>query len=151
MLYVIFHLGEERYALPATHVAEVLPLVEIRRVPQAPRGVAGVFNRRGALVPLLDMNEIVLGSPARQWLSSRILLVKDPVEGQHCGLLVERATETIRRDPAQFLTSSVESPTAPFLGPISTDESGMVQRIELDRLLSPQLRSQLFGTAWEAT
>jgi chemotaxis-related protein WspB len=56
MLFLLFQLGEERYALDTSHVAEVLPLVAITPIPQAPTGVAGLFNYRGAPVPAIDLS-----------------------------------------------------------------------------------------------
>jgi len=47
MLFLLFQLGQDRYALEASRVIEVLPLVSLKRIPQAPRGVAGLFNYRG--------------------------------------------------------------------------------------------------------
>ncbi len=37
----------------------------IKQIPQAPPGVAGVFNYRGAPVPVIDLSELALGRPAR--------------------------------------------------------------------------------------
>lgn len=144
-MYLVFHLGAERYALPTKHVVEILPRVEVRRIPQSARGVAGVFNYRGTLVPLIDLSELVLGEETRPWLSSRIVLVRDAQEGHLLGILVERATETVHRDPVSFVNSGVEAPSAPYLGAVATDENGVLQLIDLDRLLSGPLRELVFS------
>ena len=47
MLFLVFQLGQDRYALDTGTVAEVLPLVEITPIPLAPAGMAGLFNYRG--------------------------------------------------------------------------------------------------------
>ena len=36
MLFLLFELGTDRYALDALQIAEVLPLVAIKRIPRAP-------------------------------------------------------------------------------------------------------------------
>ena len=64
MLFLIFELGADRYALQAAHIAEVLPVVRIKRVPHAPPGVIGVFDYHGAPVPVIDLSELTLGRPA---------------------------------------------------------------------------------------
>jgi hypothetical protein len=53
----------------------VLPLVALQRIPEAPRGVAGLFNYRGEPVVAVDLCELILGRPARPALSTRILVV----------------------------------------------------------------------------
>ena len=55
MLFLTFQLGVDRYALDAKRVAEVLPLVDIKQIPHAPAGVAGVFNYRGTPVPVIGI------------------------------------------------------------------------------------------------
>jgi chemotaxis-related protein WspB len=143
MLYLLFQLGDERYVLEARQVIEVLPLVAVRDIPQAPRGVAGVFNYRGAPVPLIDLSALAIGRPAQRWLSTRIVLVRDGE--QLLGLLAERVTETVRREPSDFVASPVEAAAAPYLGAVATDEHGLIQRIELEKLLSGTLRAALSG------
>jgi chemotaxis-related protein WspB len=44
MLFLVFQLGTDRYAIEAAQVVEVLPLVNAKHIPRAPRGVAGLFN-----------------------------------------------------------------------------------------------------------
>jgi chemotaxis-related protein WspB len=44
VLFFLFQLGEDRYALDALQIAEILPLVGVKRIPQAPTGVAGVID-----------------------------------------------------------------------------------------------------------
>lgn len=108
MLFVLFQLGQNRYALDARQVAEVLPLVVVTQIPQAPAAVAGVFNYRGAPVPAIDLSQLTLGRPVRRRLNTRIVLVHYPDVGgamRLLGLIAERATETLRREPADFTAS----------------------------------------------
>src|SRR2546421_10050690 len=75
MLFLLFQLGTDRYALEASRVVEVVPLLELKRLPQAPEGVAGIFNYRGQPVPAVDLCALTLGQPARKRLSTRIIIV----------------------------------------------------------------------------
>jgi chemotaxis-related protein WspB len=142
MLFVLFHLGRERYALDTSHVVEVVPLLALKRFPQAPRGVAGVFIYRGRPVPALDLCELTLGRPAVEHLSTRILIVNhspSPAPEQLIGLIAERVTETIRREPGEFVDAGVKLAGAPFLGPVLKDDQGMIQLLCADKLLQQGL------------
>ena len=75
MLFLVFQLGTDRYAIEAAQVVEVLPLVKSKHIPHAPLGVAGIFDYHGAPVPLIDLAELALGKASRQWMSTRIILV----------------------------------------------------------------------------
>ena len=52
---LVFVVGSRSYALPAASVAEVVRCVAITELPGAPRAVEGVVNRRGTVVPVLDL------------------------------------------------------------------------------------------------
>lgn len=143
MLYLLFQLGGQRYALETSRIVEVMPLVVVHPVPHAPPGVAGMFVYRGAALPLIDLSALVVGQPSPSCFSTRIVLVRGA--GYLFGLLVERATETIRRDFADFAAAPLG--TAPYLGGVATDERGLLRRIELDGLLSTSLRELLVSSA----
>lgn len=150
MLFLLFHIGADRYALAARDVSEVLPLVALKQVPRAPRGIAGLLNYRGQSVPVLDVSLLATGQPAAQRVSTRVLVTHAQVPGpaggteeKWFGLLVERATETIAKEPGDFVPAGVAPAGARYLGPVAPDPRGFIQRIEFDVLLNDELRAAL--------
>jgi chemotaxis signal transduction protein len=75
MLFLLFQLGRDRYAVEARRVVEVVPLLNLKTIPQAPKGVAGMIVYRGRAIPALDLCELTSGRPARAHLSTRILII----------------------------------------------------------------------------
>ncbi len=153
MLFVLFHLGPDRYALEASRVVEVVPLLALKRLPQAPRGMAGMFIYRGRPVPALDLCELTVNRSAIEHLSTRIIIVNhsDPPEPVRLiGLIAERVTETIRREPKDLVDAAVQFPAAPFLGPVLMDDRGMIQLITTQKLVREELRELLFHPIPEA-
>jgi chemotaxis-related protein WspB len=147
MLFLVFELGADRYALDVRQVAEVLPLVSLKRIPQAPATIAGLFDYRGAAVPAVDVSQLTLGRSAERRLSTRIILVNYPdATGvpRLLGLIAERTTRTVRRDAADFVYSSVASDAAPYLGPVATDGGGLLQWVDAHTLLPASIRDMLF-------
>jgi chemotaxis-related protein WspB len=147
MLFILFQIGRDRYALSARSIIEVLPLMNLKRVPCAPVGVAGVFNYRGTPVPVVDLNEMMLGEPAARRLSTRIILVIYPLDALHpraLGLIAEHATNMIQRSLQDFIETGVESDSARYLGRVTNDTGGLIQWIEVERLLTPEVRDVLF-------
>ena len=154
MLYLLFQLGADRYALEVSRVVEVVPLLDLRRLPQAPKGVAGVFNYRGLPVPAVDLSELTLGQPSSERLSTRIIVVKHAdAAGQErlLGLVAENATETLRADPLSFVDSGVRLDAAPYLGPILMDGKGPVQLLHEQRLIPESVRQTIFSELCAAT
>ena len=147
VLLLLFKLGNDRYALNASQVVEVLPLVSLKKVPQALPGVAGVFSYHGDPVPVIDLCELVLGKPASPRLSTRIILVKYPTRGREdrvLGLIAEQATETVKRELDDFTSPGVAADGAPYLGPVVTDSRGLIQLVEVAKLLPGPVRDVLF-------
>jgi len=60
------------------------------------------------------------------------------------GLLAEHVTETMRRALSEFRESGLELPEARWLGPVTPHEGGLVQWIQVEQLLTPELRELLF-------
>jgi len=148
MLYLLFHIGKDRYALEARHVVEVIPFVALKKVPHAPRAVAGIFNYRGQPVPALDLCELTFGCPARERLSTRIILAKCPdPSGQNLllGLIAEQATEMMRRDEHDFLDTGVKVGAVPYLGPVIMDDKGVIQLLHAQYLLAEGVRELLLA------
>lgn len=153
MLFLVFQLDAERYALEAAAVAAVLPQLEVRRLPQAHPAVAGVFGYRGEVVPLVDLCRLALGRPARAAMSTRIVLA-DYLDrngaARRLGLLAERVLDTVRLQPQDFVPSGVDQPQARYLGPVARDAHGLLQRIGVRELLPEDVHELLFQQAAEA-
>lgn len=148
-LFLVFHLGSERYALKATEVAEVLPRLSLKPIAHAPAWVAGIFAHRGAMVPVIDLCALTLGTPAQARTSTRLVLVNYQPQPQGpvrwLGLILEQATETLRCAPADFQPYGLKTPLAPYLGPVRADEQGLMQWIGVADLLPEDVRSVLFS------
>ncbi|KAB2646733.1 MAG: chemotaxis protein CheW [Verrucomicrobia bacterium] len=143
MLFVLFHLGQERYALEAACVVEVVPLLALKQVPKSPRGVAGVFIYRGRPVLAVDLCKLTLGRPAQENFSTRIILInhgnKPGEQQQLVGLIAERVTETLRREKSDFINPSLQTSSSPFMGPVLMDAKGMVQVVNPGQLILEEL------------
>ena len=154
MLFLLFQLGQDRYALQATRVIEVLPMVDLKKIPDAPKGVAGLFNYRGRPVPAVDLSEMTLGRPADAKYSTRIIVVNYPDENGRnhpLGLIAEHATEIIQRESGEFVEPGLKLGGAPYLGPVLMDSRGVIQWVHEQRLLPEHARDLLFCETLEQT
>ena len=148
MLFLLFQLGEDRYALEAGRIVEVLPFVALKRLPQAPPAVAGVFNYRGQPVPAVDLCALATGQAARERLSTRMVIIRyRPEDGSErlLGLVAENATQMLRKSAKDFVDPGVSIRAAPYLGPILMDGEHPIQWVDTQRLLSEQVRELLFS------
>ena len=96
--WVIFRLAEQEYALPLERVGEVLRMVAITPLPEAPAWLAGVINLRGRVIPVIDLR-LRLGLPPRALgLNTPIIVVEHG--GRQMGLIADAAVEVLER-PAE--------------------------------------------------
>jgi chemotaxis-related protein WspB len=147
MLFLLFQLDNDRYALPAAQIAKVLPLVELKLIPDAPEWVAGVFSYQEAPVPVIDVSMLALGRPAQRRLSTRTVLVHYPhsgVQSHLLGLIVEKTTQTLQCDPDAFTAYGVDNVGARYLGPVLADPRGLIQWIKVTDLVPKPVQAQQF-------
>jgi chemotaxis-related protein WspB len=138
MLMLLFYVGDERYALESRHVVEVVPLVALKKLHHAPDYVAGLFNYRSRIVPVIDLCKLLRGNPCRAHLSTRIVLVNylDSDRTPHLlALMAERVTETLNKSDTEFVDLEIAVDAAPYMGKIITDEQGMIQCVRVEYLL----------------
>ncbi|WP_058542951.1 chemotaxis protein CheW [Pseudomonas fluorescens] len=148
MLFLVFCIGHERYALQAIDVVEVLPRLPLKPIAQAPSWVAGVFAWRGTVVPVIDLCALTFGHSAKARTSTRLVLVRYQGDtqqtGQVLGLILEQATDTVRCDPADFKPYGLDNRQAPYLGPVREDAQGLLQWVRVNDLLDESVRALLF-------
>ena len=155
MLILHFYIEDSCYALEYTQVVEVVPMVALRKIPHAPDYVAGLFNYRGRIVPVIDLRHLAQDHPCRAYLSTRIILVNYPGKDGDVhilGLMAERVTETTDKQDAAFADSGIKIEQAPYLGKIAVQEDGeeMVQYIRVEHVLPEALSDVLFADQKEA-
>lgn len=167
MLFLLFELDGERYALDAREIARVLPLAPVRAHPGTPEWIAGLIEHEGVPVPVVDLALLALGRPARALMSTRLVLVYDrfvpdaiaqrslsqrPASQRFIALLIECATRTQAFAATAFKDGGIATPEARWLGPVARDEQGFVQWVKVDQLLDARVRALLFPDppSWQA-
>ncbi|HOC59481.1 MAG: purine-binding chemotaxis protein CheW [Syntrophaceae bacterium] len=147
MLMLQFQAGGDRYGINITKVIEVAPFIRLRRIPHAAQEVAGTFNYRGLLTPVIDLTFLLTGKLSKERMSTRIVLLShegDDGRLHVLGMMAESMTEMIRFRPSDLQAPVVSVSGAPYLGDILFDERGSVQMIEIEKLLTRDLLFSLF-------
>ena len=153
MQFLVFHLGKDRYGLSTQHLVRVLPLMELKQMPGTPGFVAGLMNFHGDPVPVIDVCALACGTPCTLHFDTRILLVDYRAgDARHLlGLIVERVAGMKDIDPATFSGAGVSASNAPFLGKVASDDGSILQLVDIEHLLTPEVRAILFQRHSEVT
>jgi chemotaxis-related protein WspB len=145
MIIITLSIGEEKYAIRADNVIEIVPIIKLKPLPMAESYIAGIINYRGKPIPVIDMCQLLDNRPCAHLLSTRLILIRiDGNEDNPLGLITEKATETQSRREDEVMDSNIKIENAPFLGGILHDDDGMIQLLDINKLLSKKIRDTLF-------
>jgi purine-binding chemotaxis protein CheW len=93
VILLVFRIESREHALPVEEVVEVLRMVAATPLPEAPPWVGGVINRRGQVVPLIDVRSR-LGAPRREPRPSDAIIVVR-IDEVLTGLVVDEVVEVL--------------------------------------------------------
>jgi len=123
---VSFNIGEEEFGVNILQVQEIIRMLEVTRVPNAPEYIDGVINLRGRVIPIIDLRRR-FGMPRKEHdKNTRIVVVE--LEGQVVGFVVDAVSEVLR------IQRSVTEPPPSLVGGVREEYITAVGKLE-DRLL----------------
>jgi purine-binding chemotaxis protein CheW len=129
-----FIVGEVAYALPITHVQEIVSPLPLTELPHSPDAVAGVADHRGQVIPIVDLRSRFRLAKVGDRRRAKWILVR--IEERTFGLAVDRVTDV-------FGTGGVEIRPAPALGGgedsrgivgVTSYEGGLVFVLDVSKL-----------------
>jgi len=139
MLFLLFQIGENRYALETSSVVEVIPMVFLKKVHNVPGYMAGFFNYRGMVVPAVDFSYLVKREASHLYLSTRIIILKysDQQNKEHyLGLIAEQVTETFNKPISELIEPDMNSVKSTYLSKIIIEGNEIIQCIQVQDLFS---------------
>ncbi len=98
--YLIFYIDNQQYGIDVLHVREIVGLLPIREIPQAPALVKGVINLRGKVTPVIDLRLRLNLMEAPHTEKTCIIILEIPLSRGmfHVGIIVDTVShvETIK-------------------------------------------------------
>jgi purine-binding chemotaxis protein CheW len=91
-----FRVGKENFGVPIGIVHEIVRMMEITVVPDAPSYIEGVINLRGKIIPVVDLRRR-FAEPVEPNRRNRILVAE--LDGHKVGLVVDAANEVLKMNP----------------------------------------------------
>lgn len=147
MLLLSFYIGSERYSILAKDIVEILPLVQLKKIPKAPDYILGLIDYRGTPSPVIDLCNLIESRDCKKVLSSRIIMINyvDAKKQTHIvGITAEKVTETININKNDFHASGITLEETRFLGEIAKTKQGVIQYIEIKNILPRKIQLMLF-------
>lgn len=135
--FLTFRLDEDRYALPAGDVSEVIRIPSVARVPQAPKGLLGLANLRGNVLPIASLRQLLGRSEADASATSRAIVLDGgspvAIAVDSVDALVEVDPERVDRRQAGLATDGGEHLSGTFR---AGEEEALTKVLDIQRHLS---------------
>jgi chemotaxis signal transduction protein len=128
-----FRVADQRCALPVADVLEVMAMVELTPLPDAPPALMGLANRHGEILPMLDMRRVFGHVPLTVTLST-LFIVAQQAE-RRVGLVVDEVYRV------HYLHENRVQPAqgGRYITRVASDGEHMWQILALQPLLSAYL------------
>ena len=131
---VVFNLEEQRYALRLSAVEQIVRVVEITLLPQAPDIIRGVVNIRGRIVPVYDIRTRFRLSNRELSLSDHLIVAR--TARRTVALVVDRVTGVVARTDEEVTGTQHISSSLEYVEGVVKLEDGLVFIHDLDTFLS---------------
>ncbi len=131
---IVFRIGDQDFAVGVAAIERVLRAVEIAPLPEAPRGVRGVINLQGRIVPVFDLGSR-FGQPTRDVRASDHLLIAH-THWRTVALLVDAVVGVVPRCEAQVTSAAEILPDLACVSGVMKLAGGLVLVHDVERFLS---------------
>ncbi len=142
--YLTFSLDGQQYGIDILRIKEIVGMLPIRSIPQAPSYIRGVISLRGRTIPIIDLRvKFGLGAPASGDRSCIVVLDSDHAgQALSIGVAVDSVSEVLT------IRSSQIDPTPKFGARIDTRhilamakaEKGIRMLLDIDHVLQEDER-----------
>lgn len=92
---VIFRLRDEEFGVNISEVREIVRMMEITHIPEAPGFIEGVINLRGQVIAVVELaRQFGLAPEVERPKTARIVVIE--IAGKTVGLIVDEVPEVLR-------------------------------------------------------
>ena len=143
-----FEVKDQIYAIEVEYVREIVRLMEITSLPNAPSLIEGLIDLRGRVIPVLDLARALNRGTASKGMHARIIVLE--VDGLVLGLWVDAATDVLTLDVQNMedvpdLASQAGYDAVRHV--IRRDDQPPIMVLSVDELVESIYRSALVGVA----
>ena len=133
--YLTFFIEDEEYGFEIHRVREILGSVAVTAVPSAPPSVRGVLNRRGTVIPVIDLRRRFGFEEMADTENTCIIIVV--TEDDPAGIVVDRVSEVIEIEGDDLAAPSalIRSGSDGYLMGFAKNEGGIKILLDVDEVL----------------
>lgn len=141
---VTFKLAEEEYGIDILKVHEIIRMMSITKVPNAPDFVYGVINLRGKVIPVISLRKR-FGLDTHEDDSKNLRIVVVELNKVVIGFIVDSVSEVLKipQDAIEPPASLIANVGSEYITGVAKLEDRLVILLDLEHLLSETEKSKL--------
>ena len=132
MQVIIFNLGEEQFAVKTEVVQNITDMMEVTRVPNAPKYIKGLINLRGNVISLLDLN-LLLDVKGKKEEHDSTIIIK--IGDEAVGIAVDTVEEVLEIDET-IIENFEENRDKNYIRGVLNFNDRIVTLIDVGRLIN---------------
>lgn len=139
---VVFRIEGHSYGIPITLLDEIIPMLEIKPIPQSPDFLEGVINLRGKVIPIIDLRKQLGYLRDVFTIESRIVVAN--FHSRKAGFIVDGVKNIKEMHVESIQPSVIKTKETKFIEGMAKLETGeMVQLIAINKVLDAESLKQL--------
>jgi len=131
MQVVVFKLNDEQFAVETARVQSINDIMEITKVPKAPKHIRGLINLRGTIISLLDIN-MLLEVKKEDSNQSNIIILQ--MENELVGITVDQVDEVLDIEE-DLIEKMYDEKKKDYVKGVINFKDRIVTLIDIDKLL----------------
>ncbi len=136
--FVIFRLGEERYAVDILNVGGISEFRNVTKVPNAPYFIDGIINLRGDIIPIVNLKKRF--NIAEKEADSDTRIIINNIKGKDIGFIVDEASQVIKIDDADIEDAPdiIKGAERQYISGVGKVADHIVILLDLEKILSDE-------------
>ena len=133
---VSFLIGSEEFGVDILCVQEINRMLQITKIPNAPKYVTGIINLRGRIIPVINLRSRLGLAVKEEDSNTRIIVVE--VNGSTIGFIVDSVKEVIRitGDITEAPPEIVTGINSEFIKAVGKLPDRLLILIDIEKILS---------------
>jgi len=140
-LLLQFSAADQLFAIESAQIIEIIPLVELTQVPSTADYIAGIFNYRGDLIPVIDMSFLLFQQPAKELICTRIIIteIEHHKNKYHTAIIAEKVNQTLTVYPEDMKQHNLANDNSPYIRTIFKYKNENIQLIDINKLVPSRM------------
>jgi len=133
-----FSVGDEEFCIDILKVQEIIRMVNITNIPNAPEYVEGIINLRGRIIPILDFRKRCNLCGEAEWDKQHKRIVVAAIGERTVGLVVDNVSQVLKLDQANIASTPdvVKGFNSDFISGVCKDGDKLLILLDLEKLIT---------------